>query len=153
MAPTQQSRGACRKSRAQDAARVQAEDINADGVVVGWSVGGDNGGDSSPLKWVCTAAGCGTSLNLPTFAGNANYPTSINDRGDIVGTSGLNGVLYPRCGSPLPLNFPAGWHESYGWAVSDDGKTATGYSYPIASGKTPSRPTATRWALPAQACS
>lgn len=121
--------------------------INAAGRVVGWSASAPKGGDSTPITWTCTASGCSAPTALPAFYRNANFAFSIDDAGDVVGTSGLSGILYSRCGTSTVLNPPAGWHQSYGWAISGDGTAAVGYSF------LDSRSVqATRWQLPAATC-
>ena len=125
----------------------EARGINASGRVTGWSAAAPRGGDSSPVTWTCTASACTQPSVLPMFYRNLNLAMSINDAGDIVGTSGLDGILYSRCGTTVTLSPPAGWHQSYGWAVSGDGTAAAGYSF-LDSGTMQ----ATRWSLPAPSC-
>ena len=127
-------------------AATEARGINASGRVVGWSATAPRGGDSSPVTWTCTPTACTPPSVLPMFYRNLNLAMSINDAGDIVGTSGLDGILY-RCGTTVTLSPPTGWHQSYGWAVSGDGSAAAGYSF-LDSGTMQ----ATRWSLPAPGC-
>ena len=128
-------------------AATEARGINGAGRVVGWSAAAPRGGDSSPVTWTCTETACSAPAVLPMFYRNLNLAMSIDDAGDIVGTSGLDGILYSRCGPTVTLGPPAGWHQSYGWAVSGDGTAAAGYSF-LDSGTMQ----ATRWSLPAPAC-
>lgn len=124
----------------------EARGINAAGRVAGWSASAPKGGDSSPVTWTCTETGCTLPTVLPMFYRNLNQAMSINDPGDIVGNSGLDGILY-RCDTTLTLSPPAGWHQSYGWAVSADGTAAAGYSF--LDSRTMQ---ATRWSLPTPGC-
>lgn len=128
-------------------AATEARGINASGRVVGWSATAPRGGDSSPVTWTCTGSSCTGPSTLPTAARNVNYAFSIDDAGDIVGTSGLSGMLWDRCGTATVLSPPAGWHQSYGWAISGDGTAAVGYSYLDSSTLR-----ATRWTLPVPGC-
>ena len=136
--------GAFRLLGRYGAAATEARGINASGRIVGWSASAPKGGDSSPVTWTCTETACTAPAALPAFYRNANFAFSINDAGDIVGTSGLDAILYSHCGGTVVLHPPAGWHESYGWAVSGDGSAAAGYSF-----LNSTTVQATRWALPA----
>lgn len=123
----------------------EARGINASGRIAGWSASAPRGGDSSPVTWTCTETGCAGPVTLPAFYRNLNLAFSINDAGDIVGTSGLDAILYSHCGTTVVLKPPAGWHQSYGWAVSGDGSAAAGYSFLDGNASMQ----ATRWTLPA----
>ncbi|MEO7474728.1 MAG: hypothetical protein ABIY46_05290, partial [Gemmatimonadales bacterium] len=87
-------------------AATEARGINASGRIVGWSATAPRGGDSSPVTWSCTEAACTPPTVLPAFYRNLNYAFSINDAGDIVGTSGLDAILYSRCGGTVVLHPP-----------------------------------------------
>jgi hypothetical protein len=139
--------GAFRLLGRLNGASSEGRGINTAGRVVGWSASAPKGGDSTPITWTCTESGCTAPTALPAFYRNANFAFGIDDAGDIVGTSGLSGILYGRCGPTTVLNPPAGWHQSYGWAISGDGTAAVGYSF------LDSRSVqATRWQLPAATC-
>jgi hypothetical protein len=127
--------------------RVEIRGINSSGVVVGYAVSTSKRGGTTPIKWTCTASACGGPVAVGPL-GNIEYAFDVSDEGDIVGTSGLSGVLYDRCGNRTLLTPPANWHQSYGWAISDDGGYAVGYSYP----KGGSTVQATRWSLPVPSC-
>ena len=91
-------------------AATEARGINAAGRVSGWSATAPRGGDSSPVTWTCSETACTAPTVLAMFYRNLNFAMSVNDAGDIVGTSGLDGILYNHCGTTVTLSPPARGH-------------------------------------------
>jgi hypothetical protein len=88
---------------------------------------------STSGEWIeldLTETACAAPATRAALYRNATFAFSINDSRISSATSGLDGILYSRCGETVVLHPPAGWHESYGWAVSGDGSAAAGYSFP-----------------------
>jgi uncharacterized membrane protein len=100
------------------ASHSSAQDINENGLVVGYSTG------ASGLRgWVWSRAG--GMQALPTRAGEVSEARGVNDAGDIVGRMGSRAVMW-RNGSIIDLQtFAAG--SSAAWDINENGTVVGTY--------------------------
>jgi hypothetical protein len=104
--------------------------INTSGVAVGSHA--SIGEQSQAVKW-----SAGHYEDLPAPAGSASVATSVNERGDIVGTADYQVILWPASAPGtyrlLSMPFPT---TATGVSIGDDGTVAAGVLEPVGAGPT-----------------